>query len=123
MAKDGHLWRDDLNDQICWRFSNYKYTARNTLSKFERDLAYLKPYYMHLLPDGDPKKAKAPPGRSIEDLYWRFPFDDEKIKTMAEWLERMNKELDQLISSLDEVTSMALNPFFPISNWASAIVT
>jgi hypothetical protein len=45
MAKSGQGWRDDLNDQICWRFSNYTYVVKYTISRFERDLLYLKPYY------------------------------------------------------------------------------
>ena len=140
MTKSGQIWRDDLNDQICWRFSNYKYIVKNTLSKFERDLAYLKPYFSHLLsvddhpnsdkplasinnPSGEPQKTKLPSMRPAEDLDWKFPFDDEEIKTMAESIAYMNKELDQLIPSLDEVTSMVFNPFFPIANWTRAIIT
>jgi hypothetical protein len=115
-----------LNDQICWRFSNYKYIVKNTLSKFERDLAYLKPYFSHLLSVNDhsnsektlayignpSQKTSLPSIRPAEDLDWKFPFDEQEIKTMAEWIEYMNKELNQLIPSLDEVTSMAFNPFF-----------
>lgn len=137
MTKSGQLWRDDLNDQICWRFSNYKFTVKNTHSKLERDLEYLKTYYTHLLDvDGHSKSGKplvspvnglstnaeAPSVRSGEYLDWKFPLDAEEIKTMKEWVERMIIELDQLIPSLDEVTAMAFNPFFPITNWTRVII-
>lgn len=80
MAKSGQGWREELNDQICWRFSNYTYVVKHTLSKFERDLLYLRPYYEFPLPC-EPRTAahdNPPSNRSHEN---GTPFPDKRAHT------------------------------------------
>jgi hypothetical protein len=143
MAKSGQGWRDDLNDQICWRFSNYTYVVKHTISKFERDLLYLKPYYEkslrsegalahnHLSTNQAPMNAAAlgPDQRAhtfplsgvekmsatevavrpLVDKSWSFPFGAGDVESMCKWIERINKELRSMNTSLEEVTAMAFS--------------
>jgi len=142
MAKSGQGWRDDLNDQICWRFSNYTYVVKHTISKFERDLLYLKPYYEkslrseaaladnHLSTNQAPinaalstdQRAHTFPLSGLEkmsatevafpplvDNSWSFPFGAGDIESMCKWIEKINKELTSMNTSLQEVTAMAFS--------------
>lgn len=145
MAKSGQGWRDDLNDQICWRFSNYTYVVKHTLSKFERDLFFLKPYYEqplrsegalahnHLSTNQAPinaalandQRAHTFPLSGVEklsatelafprlvDKSWSFPFSAGDIESMCKWIEKINKELRSMNTSLEEVTAMAISLLF-----------
>lgn len=136
MTKTAHEWRGNLNPQRCWRLSNHKYILQNTRSKFLRDLEYLAPYYEHLInPDfaqterppsqaqfldrrtrtfpftsGDSKKS-----RSLSDPVWKLPIKDNEIKELSDWMTRLNRVADSLISALDEVTVMG----YPLFAWAN----
>lgn len=102
MLKSSRAWQDELHDQICWRFSKYKFVVNDTHTKFERDLRYLQEYRKYI------NQENRNGMKSTVD--WRLPLDKEALQKIVDRIENIIKDLDSLKISLDQVTAMVSSP-------------
>jgi|SRR5947207_5913162 len=95
MLKSNRLWQDDLDDQICWRFSKYKFVVNDTNDKFDRDLKYLEGY-------------EVKPTTGVTDDSWWLPLDETDVKEVEDRIKKIKEDFKSLKVSLDEVTAMVI---------------
>ena len=88
MLKSSRSWQDELHDQICWRFSKYKFVVNDTVLKLGRDLEYLEQF------------------ETDSDNDWRLPFDAEGLEKVTGRMKRIIKDLKSLETPLQQVTDM-----------------
>lgn len=98
MLKSSRAWQDELHDQICWRFSKYRFVVNDTHGKFDRDLRYFQEYLKYISPENSQGK------KPIVD--WQLPFDQQGLETILDRIGSIIKDLDSLKISLDQVTTM-----------------
>jgi hypothetical protein len=95
MLKSSRTWQDELHDQICWRFSKYKFVVNETCVKFDRDLKYLQGYLEHTT-----FKSTSP------TVDWQLPVDQEGLERIIDRILNIVDDLKSLKISLDQVTIM-----------------
>jgi len=101
MLKSSRSWQDELHDQICWRFSKYKFVVNETLLKLERDSEFLE-------------QMETESGETS-------PFDPEGFQKVLGRMQRIIEDLKSLKTPLQQVTDM-VSPF-PISLTSRATTT
>lgn len=104
MLKSSRAWQDELHDQICWRFSKYRFVVNDTHTKFERDLRYLQEYQKYI------NQENRNGMNSTVD--WRLPLDKEGLQKILDRIENIIKDIDSLKISLEQVTTMVWSPLY-----------
>ena len=95
MLKSSRAWQDELHDQICWRFSKYKFVVNETCVKFDRDLKYLQGYLKYITSKGANPTAD-----------WQLPVDQEGLERIIDRILDITNDLKSVKISLDQVTTM-----------------
>ena len=101
MLKSSRTWQDELHDQICWRFSKYKFVVNETRVKFDRDLKYLQEYLEHMTFKG-----------TVPTADWQLPMGQEGLERIINRILNIINDFKSLEISLDQVTTMVSTLFY-----------